>query len=239
MQTASRRKVQNRTGAKAGIWLAFFFALGLHLVLLLVPLANQKPVPETRLSTLELQLTTSRPQIVSSPALLPEPEKPLPGPTTVAPEQPEVVHEELSRLLPATTEHPAGPITKRVPPDMANMNEPEKAQLTNTILARQFFTEESAADQLFGKPIVQNSSEIQKEFHHPVRQDMLTMLDQPLPDVPFAYTPDLVYFAYEPGVKGDLQRFWDIITPEFGWRTRYGTEVRCILILVIAGCAWK
>ena len=28
-------------------------------------------------------------------------------------------------------------------------------------------------------------------------------------------------------------------TPEFGWRTRYGTEVKCALILVIVGCAWK
>jgi hypothetical protein len=65
------------------------------------------------------------------------------------------------------------------------------------------------------------------------------MLDQPLPDVPFAYTPDLVYFAYEPGVKGDLQRFWDIITPEFGWRTKYGTEVKCGLLLVIIACGWK
>ena len=65
------------------------------------------------------------------------------------------------------------------------------------------------------------------------------MLDQPLPDLPFAYTHGLVNFAYEPGVKGDLQRFWDVITPEFGWRTKYGTEVKCILILVVAGCAWK
>lgn len=229
--------VQNRTGSKAGIWLALTFALVLHLALLLVPMAGQKPVPETSQSTLELQLTASRLQIPSPPVR--EPDKPPPEPTPVAPQQPEVVQEDQPSPLPATTEPPPGLIAKNLPPDMDNMNEPDRAQLTNTILARQFFTEESAADKLFGKPLAQDSTEPRKEFHYPRRQNMLAMLDKPLPDVPLVYTPGLVHFAYEPGVKGDLQRFWDVITPEFGWRTKYGTEVRCILILVVAGCAWK
>jgi hypothetical protein len=83
------------------------------------------------------------------------------------------------------------------------------------------------------------SSWIKKEFHYPVRQNMMTMLDQPVPDLPFAYTPDLIYFAYDPGVKGDLQRMWDAITPEFGWRTDNGTEFKCKWILIIAACGWK
>ena len=65
------------------------------------------------------------------------------------------------------------------------------------------------------------------------------MLDQPMPDLPFAYTRGLVKFAYDPGLKGDLQRFWDVITPEFGWRTKNGTEFRCIWVLIIGGCGWK
>jgi len=65
------------------------------------------------------------------------------------------------------------------------------------------------------------------------------MLEQPLPDMPFAYTPGLVNFDYDPGVKGDLQRFWDVITPEFGWRTNNGTEFKCVWVLVIAACGWK
>ena len=120
-----------------------------------------------------------------------------------------------------------------------SMSEKEKSVLTSTILARQYISEESVVDQLFGKPLEQHSGEFQKEFHYPVRPDMLSMLDSPLPDVPFDYTPGLIYFAYEPGVKGDLQRFWDVITPEFGWRTKYGTEVRCVLVLVLIGCGWK
>jgi hypothetical protein len=239
MQTSKRRVVQTRTGSKAGIWLALTFALVLHLALLLVPPAGQKPAPGTNQSTLEIQLTASRSQTQSPLVPVPEPDEAPPEPTPVAPQQPEVVQEELPGALPATTEAPPGLIAKNLPPDMDNMSEPDRAQLTNTILARQFFTEESAADKLFGTPLEQDSTEPRKEFHYPRRQNMLAMLDKPLPDVPLVYTPGLVHFAYEPGVKGDLQRFWDVITPEFGWRTRYGTEVRCILILVIAGCAWK
>lgn len=235
MHVTRQTEARTQTANKAGIWLAFFLALGLHLLLLIVPVTSQKPVPEAHQPMLELQLTAAAQQTQEPPAPVPEPERPAP-PT---PEQAEVVLEEHTEPLPVAAEAPATRIAGNLPADPGNMDESEKKQLTNTILARQFFTEESAADKLFGKPIAKDSTEIRKEFHYPARQNMLSMLDKPLPDIPFAYTPDLVHFAYEPGVKGDLQRFWDVITPEFGWRTRYGTEVKCILILVVAGCAWK
>jgi len=111
--------------------------------------------------------------------------------------------------------------------------------MTNTILARQFITEESVTDQIFGKQSQQKHTELIKEFHYPVRPDMLVMLKRPMQELPFAYTPGLINFAYEPGVKGDLQRFWDVITPEFGWITDNGTEFKCKWLLVIAGCGWK
>jgi hypothetical protein len=247
MQSDKQKKIEVRTGKKAGIWLAFSFALGLHFILLLLPITSQIPVPENSRTPIELQLTTISSQSEIPLLPMPEPEEPLPEPEPetipeLPPEPPKVVLEEQTEPVPVASEPPAlttGLVARNLPPDMDNMSEPEKIQLTNTILARQFFTEESAADQLFGKPLVQNNTEIQQEFHYPLKQNMVTMLDQPLPDMPFAYTPDLVYFAYEPGVKGDLQRFWDVITPEFGWRTKYGTEVRCILVLVIVGCGWK
>jgi hypothetical protein len=242
MWSDKQKKPETRTGKKAGIWLAFAFALGLHFILLFVPIASQIPVPENSRAPLELQLSTFSPQpetpLLPEPVPEPEPE-PIPE---LTPGPPVVVLEEQTGPVPVTTEPPAtttGPVARNLPPELDNMSEPEKRQLTNTILTRQFFTEESAADQLFGKPLVQNTTEIQQEFHYPLKENMMTMLDQHLPDVPFAYTPDLVYFAYDPGVKGDLQRFWDVITPEFGWRTKYGTEVRCVLLLVIIGCGWK
>jgi len=247
MQSDKQKKVKIRTGKKAGIWLAFSFALGLHFILLFVPIASQMPVPENSRAAIELQLTTfsKQPEPPLLPALQPEEPLPEPGPEPapgLTPEPPAVVLEEQNKPAAVTAEPSAittTSVTRNLPPDLDYMSEPEKNQLTNAILARQFITGESATEQLFGKPLVNNNTDIQAEFHYPLKQNMMAMLDQPLPDVPFAYTPDLVYFAYEPGVKGDLQRFWDVITPEFGWRTKYGTEVRCVLVLVLVGCGWK
>jgi len=245
MQIDGQKRVRFRTGKKAGIWLAFFFALGLHSMILFLPVAKQASIKEDLRAPIEVQLTTfSQPSTV---LLLPETE-----PDSLAAE-PELVPEltdeeveflperqtmaeiEVDKALPSNTSLVSRPLNR----DLEKLSEPEREQLTNTVLSRQFFTEDSAVDQLFGKQLPQNNTELRKEFHYPLRQDMIDMLDQPMPDVPFAYTPGLIYFAYDPGLKGDIQRFWDVITPEFGWRTKYGTEVRCKLILVIVGCGWK
>lgn len=247
MRSNVQKPVRIRTGKKAGIWLALSFALALHAIILFLPVARQMPLVERLRAPIELQLITFSPQ---PPALLvPEPEPEILPPEPAPEPLPEVQPEPLKNVIESPVEvqsiaaepppPTAGPVAGGLERDLDSMSETEKRQLTNTILARQFITEESAADQLFGKPLVQNSIELRKEFHFPVRSDMLAMLDQPIPDVPFAYTAGLIYFAYDPGVKGDLQRFWDVITPEFGWRTKYGTEVRCVLVLVIIGCGWK
>ena len=235
--------MQIRTGRKAGIWLALCCALALHAIFLLLPIARQIPPDDKLLSMIELQLTSFSPRssallepLAKPEALPPEPEPVLLSEQAVtAPENETEVSPVVAESAPVKT----SPVARNLRPDLDSMSEPEKKQLKNTILARQFFTEESAVDQLFRKPLPQYNTEIRKDFHYPLRPDLIAMLDQPLPEVPFAYTPDLVYFAYDPGVKGDFQRFWDVITPEFGWRTKYGTEVKCIMVLVIIGCGWK
>jgi hypothetical protein len=236
-----------RTGRKAGIWLALCFALGLHAIFLLLPVTGKLALKEELRAPIELQLTTfkAQPPVLPIPAPEPEPPLPEPVPEPVSEPLPEPATNPVERqaeVEPAEALRPPLPtnrVARQPQPDLDKMTAPEKSVLTSTILARQFISEESVTDKLFGRPLVQNSGELQKEFHYPLRPDLLEMLDQPVPDLPFAYTPGLVRFAYDPGIKGDLQRFWDVITPEFGWRTRYGTEVKCALILVIVGCAWK
>lgn len=125
------------------------------------------------------------------------------------------------------------------PHDLEHMDAVERSRLTSTILSRQFITEKSVADRIFGLPLEQRDPDEGRGFHFPHRQDMVSMLDQPLPNIPFEYSPGLIHFAYDPGLKGELQRFWDVITPEFGWTTKHGTEVKCIWVLVIGGCGWK
>lgn len=244
MHDDRQKSGRHRTGNKTGIWLTLSIALGLHAIILFLPIAGQIPVSDTHHSSIELQLTTISLPAPVPPVEYPEPEVPPPEP------EPETAAEHPEVALEKTTQAEVERVTEKPPPparlvartwqrDLDSLSEPEKAQLTNTILSRQFFTEESAADQLFGKLLHQPATELYKDFHYPLRPDLISMLDKPVPDVPFAYTPGLVYFAYEPGVKGDLQRFWDVITPEFGWRTKYGTEVRCVLVLVLIGCGWK
>jgi hypothetical protein len=238
---------QLKAGERSGIWLAFSLSLGLHAVVLFLPVIGETTLLQAPRPPLVIELITVRVQAPLTTTSAAEVATARPQPVLEPvheplPEPPENLLERPAEAAPASPmpELPVAELTARdLQRDLNNMSELEKSVLTSTILARQYITEESAADRLFGKPLVQDSSDFQKEFHYPLRPDLLEMLDQPLPDMPFAYTPGLIYFAYEPGIKGDLQRFWDVITPEFGWRTRYGTEVKCALILVIVGCAWK
>ena len=235
--------MQTRKGNISRIWLALAVALGLHAIILFIPISSQTPLGHDTGAQIELQLTTFSPQPhtiqppvqepkIARPERRPEPlPEPVPEPVATKPE-----------VDPGKPEPPMSPHTlkaRELKHDLDNMSGPEISRLTNAILSRQFTTEEPAIERIFGMPFEQHSSELQQEFHYPLRQDMISMLDQPMPDVPFAYTPGLIKFAYDPGVKGDLQRFWDVITPEFGWRTKNGTEFKCIWVLIIAGCGWK
>jgi hypothetical protein len=209
----------------------------LHAIILLLPISREIPLVEYDGAQIELQLTRFTPP--------PVPLAPL-QPAEIIP--PVSVPEPLAEAAKAITEEQAevktqivttSPQARDLEHDPEKMSEQAKKRLTHSILSRQFIPEESEADKLFGRPLEQHSSEPQKEFHYPAKSNMISMLDQPMQEVPFAYTPGLVKFAYAPGVKGDLQRFWDVITPEFGWRTKNGTEFRCVWVLIIGGCGWK
>ncbi len=246
MQDRKQAPVKTRTGNKTGIWLALLAALSIHVIIVFLPVYKQLTVSEPAGTQIEVQLTTfNSPPVPQQTEMEAEPPQPEVEPEPEA--EPE--HEPIDNVAEVKPEpqplNPQPPVMALNPqtPDLnsrlESMDELEKEKLTNSILSRQFITEESATDKLFGRQVLQHPPEFQKEFHYPVRQSMITMLDQPMQELPFAYTPGLIYFAYDPGVKGDLQRFWDVITPEFGWRTKYGTEVRCIWVLVIVACGWK
>jgi type IV secretory pathway VirB10-like protein len=240
MQNSGQISVQARTGKRTGIWLALVVALAMHAMFLLLPVRDQKPAANETRVQIELQLTTLKPppSAPQTQTQRPATPPPLPVPKHEPPIEPQEslveTQAEATPPLPATV-----PQARKLERDPEKMNEQARARLTSSILTRQFISEEPAADKLFGRLIEQNSSELQKEFHYPLRQNMLAMLDQPMPELPFAYQSGLVNFAYDPGVKGDLQRFWDVITPEFGWRTKNGTEFKCVWVLIIAGCGWK
>jgi hypothetical protein len=234
-------KAQANSQPKFSIWLALVAALLLHLVVIFVPLSMDISKQADTPVLIELQLTAFEPlhtelESVDSKAILKLVQEPGPILETI-PQPPEnpVVKVDENVDEPQTTVSAVSPKQR----DFDQMSSSAKTQLTNTLLSRQFISEPSSADQIFGKPLPLTQPAPHAEFHYPIQPNMLSMLDKPMQDLPFEYEEGLVHFAYDPGVKGDLQRFWDVITPEFGWFTRHGTEVRCKLILVIAGCAWK
>jgi len=225
-----------RAGKKSGIWLAFLFALGLHAIILFLPVSRQSPPVEDVRTQIEVELikVTPPPQALPEPVEIPDVPPPVVEPVMPPTERMVEVDKE---ALPAMPE--AEITAEDLDSDFVRLSHTEKKQLMNSILSAQFITEESVTEQIFGKQFDLQIADPQKEFHFPVRQSMIAMLDQPMPEVPFAYTAGLVRFAYAPGVKGDLQRFWDVITPEFGWRTNNGIEFKCVWVLVIAACGWK
>jgi hypothetical protein len=236
MQKQSTGKNSFIPGEQAGIWLAFLLALCLHAVILFLPVTRETLLTENNHSQIEIELikVTPPPQALPESVEIPD----------VLPPVVEPVMQPAERMVETEKEAlPATPETEITPQDLDSdfdrLSHTEKKQLTNSILTAQFITEESVTEQIFGKQFDLQIADPQKEFHFPARQNMMAMLDQPMPEVPFAYTAGLVRFAYEPGVKGDLQRFWDVITPEFGWRTNNGTEFKCVWVLVIAACGWK
>ncbi|MEM7704651.1 MAG: hypothetical protein AAF358_03810 [Pseudomonadota bacterium] len=68
--------------------------------------------------------------------------------------------------------------------------------------------------------------------------NLLTELDGPLPQLPFE-PGEMGLRFYSAGVKGDIARTFDRITPEFGFVTNFGLEVRCKYVLIVVSCGWR
>lgn len=234
--TAVGPPTKNRRPQTA-IWLALAIAVLAHIILLLVLANRQSEQPVNRSATIEIQVQYEniQPYIEPPPETVLEPlETTKPPPQPVEKAVPKLAEQATLEPPPIPTPVPTQSIPAKDRPD--NLKTPQ--QLSRAILGSQFITEASITNRIFGPEIPETNQTEAKEFHFPLRPNMISMLDKPMPELPFAYTEGLVYFAYEPGAKGDLQRFWDKITPEFGWRTNYGTEVKCVWVLVIAACGW-
>ena len=241
MWSKPKHKAYTRPGSQHAIWTALLIAFGLHFTIFFLPKMNSRPLVGITKPQLELQLLIHKPAPVQPPVAV-EPEEFLP-PEVESPPETQVRDKPTSMTQAETKTEPVLPRVDPLPNivihNVENLDRTEKIRLTSSILASQFITTESATDKIFGKQLARQTEDPQSEFHIPVKRDMNSILDQPLPDMPFAYTSGLVRFAYEPGVKGDFQRFMDKITPEFGWRTKKGTQFKCVWVLVIAACGWK
>lgn len=242
MLKSGQKYRQIHTGKRATIWLALLIALGMHAMFLNLPFSLQTGQTPKAGKLLELHLgrllePQSSKDTHTAEETPWEPERELPSePETAKSTQDIVPGKVADTTLPAKQTEPFTPYTRT---SFDKMTEIEKMIVTSSILSQQFIRKKPEIEQLFGRPLKDKKPGPIAEFHYPERVNMIRMLDKPMPDLPFAYQENLIHFAYDPGVRGDLQQFWDVITPEFGWRTRYGTEVRCVWVLVIAACGWK
>jgi hypothetical protein len=166
MQDSKQLPVKIRTGKKTGIWLALIAALSIHVIIVFLPIGRQLTVSEPPDAQIEIQLTT-----FSSP---PEPQPPE---MEVEPPLPEI---EPAPHPP----RPQPPVMASIPKTedlnarLETIDQLERRKLTNSILTRQFITEESVTDKIFGRQVSQQRSEFQKEFHYPVRNIIISLLDK-------------------------------------------------------------
>lgn len=223
------------------MWLALTVALLLHAVFILTPLIKQFKPPRSDSISIEFQVKRLPPPAAPAESVEQKFES-VPLPVQSPPQQPGKKTSAKAENTPGNrvTPLPAEALRQPEPsPGLTpELNRQQLQKLSPQILSSQFIREKSTTGNIFGAPSHNDPQAVQKEFHFPHRPNMLTMLDKPAPGLPFGYTPGLIEFAYDPGVKGDMQRFWDKITPEFGWRTKYGTKVKCKWVLVVAACGW-
>ena len=224
--------------ARYAIRVSLFIALALHAIVLGLLKWPQSPTERNTRLTVEMLWVNPDPPISTEPASEVPPE--YPAELRDPPDTPETTRP--SKAMTQATDKPPPSDGELLTAEFRGPREMDKAELAslrNSLLLRQFISEESVTQQIFGPSIERPEPVHGKSFHYPGKENMISYLEKSMPDLPFEYTPGLIYFAYDPGLKGELQRFWDVITPEFGWTTDRGTEVKCVWMLVMAGCGWK
>ena len=181
---------QVRTGNKTSMWLAFAVALGLHLLILLAPISRHGPPADNEPALLELQLTKLTP---APPAIE------IPQEMTL----PDMIPEPVEAVVKSVTEPPLAQEKTPVQPELTSIEpilDQKKRRLSRTILSARLLPEESEADKIFGVQMAPPEQPNYAKFNRPIGQNMISMLDQPMQELPFAYTPGLVHFSYDPGV---------------------------------------
>lgn len=203
-----------------GIWPALAITAALHVALLFVTVERDSPAPPEPSQVVDISLVTPAP----------------PEPVVVEPPPPAPEPRVADRAVePPATEPPLpNPEPPATEPAPASVDVVDLDQLAPRIKAAPWLDDDTPESVFGDNPA---PAEPLPDFRWAERTDMITMLDQPLPALPFA-DPDLVDFAYAPGVMGSMHRGFDKITPEFGWTSKTGFKVRCKLILIVVGCGW-
>ncbi len=193
----------------------FAAVTSLHLLLLLIPVVRQQavePLPSPFVSVRLSQPATEEP----APEPLPEPEPPEPPPL-------EAVEPVELAELPAPEPEPPEPEPAVKPQISAYRILSDLREKQNSDPLTSFDT---------------GVQEDRRDYYVRYQPSVEDVLNEPSLQLPFRDTRIYLVNSYDPGLMGDVQRFFDDVTVPFGFTTKNNTRVQCAWILVIAGCSW-
>ncbi len=206
--------------------LASLVSIGLHAALIVWLLAINWQQPAGTDHILEVQLVQ---QQTPPPPVEPEPpdvEPPIP----VEPDEPEspVEPTEVPAPQPDRAPAPAQPTVVLSPT-------PVPPTVTSTDILAQLDKYNWDED----RPLITLETEPAEPLAlgHINQQDLLEMLDKPLPRLPFA-DPDTPFVFYSTGFKGEIEKLIDKITRRSSHTTRWGTKVECVYTLIGVFCGF-
>ncbi len=193
------------------------------------------PAP-VRSSALEVQLLSPR------PAAPPEPQNPVAPPAQPLP----------APVLETTPEMPPATKAEAVTPPLPSprpVQQPPETEPSSTVPTSVPAPSQPGAEELLSRISryrLDGQSQLEAAPAAPLptpvlglanQTNMLTSLARPLPELPFE-PGEMGLNFYPAGIRGDIARGFDKITPEFGFVTSFGLEIKCKYVLVIVSCGW-
>lgn len=209
------------------------FALAVHAMawwlLLVVPWQTTEPRAETTVNVVLVPVTPAEP--VPLPA-----HEPLPiesQPDQQKPVEPRPL--EAAPVSPATVAAvaPLAPVDEQVEQETALAPAPPTVSSARLLahISKYRLHDEKLLEDLPEEPPEPLS------LGHINRQDLLAMLDKPLPNLPFA-DPDTPFVFYSTGFQGEVEKFFDKITKRTSHTTKWGTKIECAYTLIFVVCGY-
>jgi len=150
-------------------------------------------------------------------------EKPAPTPAPAPDRKPTPIREPVDDV---PTPAPAVEIVTQTP---------DETNPSPRILSSQYDLQPYRLRSVFGAP---EPVEDGPDFRFPEVTSLEAVLNEPSLQLPFEDRRIYLVDSYDAGVMGGIDRFFDTVTVPFGFTTKNNLQVKCVWVLIIAGCAW-
>ena len=196
-------------------------AISAHLAILLAPGGRYEVRVEDESGPVRVRLLKPVPPALPPP--VPEETEAPPQIQEPPPPQPKPVREPIAEMP------PPAPVEEIV------TQTSEDKDAVPSILSRQYDLQPHRFRSVFGVP---EPADERPDFHFPAVTSMEAALHEPSLQLPFEDKRIYLVDSYDAGVMGGIDRFFDTVTVPFGFTTKNNLQVKCVWVLIIAGCAW-